>query len=670
MTPPSMNSPATPKTPATPNTALRAGDHVTLAALRAFLREHGAAFLEDPNVTSVGIGFKQVDGVTTEELSVQFTVAEKLAGPALESAGTAPLPRTVTVGDRSFPTDVLERSYVPSDRLAAPQDAPSRQAPDGAVEPAARVVAEAASAERRARVDPVVPGVSIAHVSESAGTLGAIVHDTANGDVLVMSNWHVLHGPEGAIGDDVVQPGPYDDSRVDRNHLGRLVRSHLGPAGDCAVASIEERGADPHVLELGVAPTSARDPLLGERLVKSGRSTGVTRGLVARTDVTVRLDYGTGEGEVAIGGFEVGPDPDAPADNGQISEGGDSGSAWLCVDGAGASADAQTLPVMAGLHFAGETSGPDHALACSARSVLDTLAVTLSAQDAAAQASTSAQTPGYDPDFLPTPGGTPVPAPTLTPEAEADAPRVDGSTVLDYTHFSLTMSTERRLARWVAWNVDGGSLKKLPRKNMKFRTDPRLPEDAQWDDALYRDNPIDRGHLARRSDLLWGPTAEAQRANSESFFFTNIAPQMDEFNQAGMGGVWGRLEDALFADVEVADLRINVFAGPVFDEDDVDYRGARVPDEYWKAIAWVEDGVLRARAFLLTQDVTRLRRRESLNLDEFATYQVTLEELTARTDVVFAPELHDAEQVGALSSPTSTELAARRPITRVEQIVW
>ena len=48
----------------------------------------------------------------------------------------------------------------------------------------------------------------------------------------------------------------------------------------------------------------------------------------------------------------------------------------------------------------------------------------------------------------------------------------------------------------------------------------------QAGNEVYDRNRLDRGHLARRSDLLWGPAAEARRANSDSFYFTNISPQM------------------------------------------------------------------------------------------------------------------------------------------------
>ena len=144
---------------------------------------------------------------------------------------------------------------------------------------------------------------------------------------------------------------------------------------------------------------------------------------------------------------------------------------------------------------------------------------------------------GYDPDFL------------AAPVAPPRAP--DGGDLLDYTHFSLDLDPERRLASWVAWNIDGDRLhpgESIPRSGTRFRADPRVPDDHQTLDPVYADNRLDRGHVARRADLLWGPLDEALEANSDSFFFPNITPQMDDFNQERLGGSWGMLEAAILSE--------------------------------------------------------------------------------------------------------------------------
>ncbi|WP_222262850.1 DNA/RNA non-specific endonuclease [Modestobacter marinus] len=601
-----------------------------LAALRRFIRVRGEDYLRDPNITSIGIGYKVTDGRRTPDLSVQFTVNEKHSAPdALEALGTAAVPRSITVDGVEVPTDVLERRY----------------------EPAFKVVPEPVAVQRKARIDPIVPGVSVGNVRVSAGTIGGIVYDRADGTPYVLSNWHVLHGPDGALGDDIVQPGTHDDNRTDRNRLGRLVRSHLGIAGDCAVADIEDREFDPATIELDVVPEQLGEPELGDTVVKSGRTTGVTHGIVRRVDTIVKIDYGGDVGVRNIGCFEIGPDPDHPAAAAQISRGGDSGSLWMFTRAG------QTQTVVAGLHFGGEsdTSPDDHALACLPASVFEKLAISLRPPTV----HEVEETGGYDRDFLGVRIDVPVPAASLRDDV---AVTVDGQEIVRYTHFSLQMRASRRFPFWVAWNVDGGSLKGLSRKGIKFVKDPRIPEDLQVGDELYSDNDLDRGHLARRADLLWGSLPVAKKANTDSFFFTNITPQMDDFNQSARAGVWGQLEDAVLADVDVEDLKISVFGGPVFQDDDRVYRGVRLPREYWKVLVFREDGELSARAFLLTQNLVQL---EALELDEFRVFQTSVPELEERTGLRFSDVLRDAD---TLAVPEALE--RRTPLEGTDDIRW
>jgi endonuclease G len=214
----------------------------------------------------------------------------------------------------------------------------------------------------------------------------------------------------------------------------------------------------------------------------------------------------------------------------------------------------------------------------------------------------------------------------------------------------------------VAWNIDGGALKALSRKGIRFVKDQRIPENLQVGDELYFDNDLDRGHLARRADLLWGSLPVAQKANIDSFFFTNITPQMNDFNQSARNGIWGRLEDAVFADTDVEDLKVSVFGGPVFHDDDRLYRGTQLPREYFKVLAFREGGRLIARAFLLTQDLDQL---EALELDEFRVFQTSLPELEQRTGLHYPDVLRAAD---TLDVPES--LDRRSPLDRVEDIQW
>jgi endonuclease G, mitochondrial len=491
-------------------------------------------------------------------------------------------------------------------------------------------------------------------VRESAGTIGCIVYDRTNGTPYILSNWHVLHGPEGVIGDEIVQPGPHDDNRMHLNHLGKLVRSHLGHAGDCAIATIEDREFRPSIMELKVVMEKLGDPELGDKVVKSGRTTGVTHGIVSRIHVITKIDYGGSTGEQEVGGFEIELDPDMPPDNGEVSMGGDSGSVWLFKSDTG-----KATNIIAGLHFAGEgPSDPnEHAIACYSKSVFEKLEILLSPPEVEAVPDN-----GFNPDFI----SVRVNRPKLT-TSKQNALLLNGSEIINYTHFSLSLNKVRRFAIWVGWNIDGGKIQKVSRKGIGFVLDPRVPSEYQVGKELYEGNRLDQGHIARRADLVWGGIAEARKANKDSFFFTNIAPQMDNFNRSASGGLWGRLEDAVFEYADVEDFRVSVFGGPVFHGDDWEFRGVKLPREFWKVIVFIEGQKLKAKGFLLTQNLDEL---EAFDLDDFKLFQVALREIESRCGLTFDPVLKAADSVGERLALQPEALSRRKPVASLQEIDW
>src|SRR5205814_10719901 len=103
-----------------------------------------------------------------------------------------------------------------------------------------------------------------------------------------------------------------------------------------------------------------------------------------------------------------------------------------------------------------------------------------------------------------------------------------------------------------------------------------------------------------------------------------ITPQHQAFNQSERHGLWGRLENAIFEDVDVDNLRVSVMGGPLFRDNDIHFRGIFIPRAFWKLIALVDsaDGNTKVKAFVLTQD-DLLDDIEALELDEFRLFQVS-----------------------------------------------
>ncbi|PVB60948.1 DNA/RNA non-specific endonuclease [Labrenzia sp. 011] len=345
--------------------------------------------------------------------------------------------------------------------------------------------------------------------------------------------------------------------------------------------------------------------------------------------------------------------------------GGNSGSMIIDVDTGGA----------VGLHFAGSALTQNYAVKIDAvADILTRQSVYFDtgagqdngkAADGANGSGTDEEATGfedrqgYQPDFL---GDGPlwVPLPELNSVQLRKLARTkSGETELKYTHYSVVINGERRLAFYAAANIDGNELRRPRRKN-SFKLDPRLAEDKQAGEDLYSRNDLDRGHLIRRLDPCWGSKAEADLANLDSMYFPNIAPQHKKLNQK----IWLRLEEHVLDRTDDADARISVFVGCLFDDGDpVQKRsGVQVPMRFWKVVASIgrmrrgrsNRRVLQAQAFILSQE--HLVKPGDLELvfgQGFEEFQVTIEELERLTGHDFGP-LRDADTF-ALTSEMRAE---------------
>jgi hypothetical protein len=175
-----------------------------------------------------------------------------------------------------------------------------------------------------ARVRPATPGYSIGHHNITAGTFGCLVRDSRRcccqleqdcggrpnkhecpGDYLILSNNHVLADTNQAkLGDLILQPGPFDGGVFPADGMATLERFEpivFGFSGynlvDAAVAQPTfNRNVTPSILGL-VMPRGIDQAFVGSDVIKVGRTTQVTSGLVLAVDATVLVGYGIGVAE-------------------------------------------------------------------------------------------------------------------------------------------------------------------------------------------------------------------------------------------------------------------------------------------------------------------------------------------------------------------------------------
>lgn len=233
----------------------------------------------------------------------------------------------------------------------------------------------------------------------------------------------------------------------------------------------------------------------------------------------------------------------------------------------------------------------------------------------------------YDAWFL----STPVPLPAV-PDGVA-------TVTLPFTHFTVVLQPDRRLAVVTAANLDGARLLEIDRGD-DWHLDPRAPADAQTGPEVYADNDLDRGHLTRRRDPVWGERAVAEQANLDTFSYVNAAPQAALFNQGEL--LWAGLEDYVLEHARTYAQRLTVLTAPVFGDADPLYRGTRIPRRFWKIAAW-NDGdatspALAATGYVLDQsaqldriDLTGRAGASIPPLGAYLTFQVPVVDIATLT---------------------------------------
>jgi hypothetical protein len=219
----------------------------------------------------------------------------------------------------------------------------------------------ASPAELQARRMVMQGGMDIGNLLfGGSGTLACSVYDLHGGTQLLLSNWHVLCGrPDCRAGESITQPGRrVVNPGIPENTVAHLHRWALTDEVDAAVAVLNgRRFLTRELAGIGLVGRAV-SPVLGARLTKAGRTTGLTSAVV--TDVSLDVDvnlFGIGvhrfRNQIVLRG-------ERPSDR------GDSGAVWV---------DDQRRPV--GLNFAGS---PGMAVANRFETVLRTLQISLDGQ--------------------------------------------------------------------------------------------------------------------------------------------------------------------------------------------------------------------------------------------------------------------------------------------------
>jgi endonuclease G len=194
-----------------------------------------------------------------------------------------------------------------------------------------------------------------------------------------------------------------------------------------------------------------------------------------------------------------------------------------------------------------------------------------------------------------------------------------------HTYYTVSYSVPDKEAEWVSYMLtrERALSEKVTRKN-NFRKDPQISKSASANPNDYKKTGYDRGHLAPAGDMRFDSVAM-----SESFYLTNISPQLPDFNR----GIWQRVEQQV-RNWAVDYDTIYIATGGVL-KDPMGKLGESkitIPKYFYKVVLDYKNGETKAIAFLLPnmQGGKKLRQ-----------YTVTIDSVEKMTGIDFFPGLPD-----------------------------
>lgn len=188
--------------------------------------------------------------------------------------------------------------------------------------------------------------------------------------------------------------------------------------------------------------------------------------------------------------------------------------------------------------------------------------------------------------------------------------------------YSLSYNEAHEQANWVSYlHTRSHSIANTERGN-DFRSDPAV-KSVSAELVDYAGSGYDRGHLAPAADMAW-----SDKAMSESFYLSNMSPQLPGFNR----GIWKQLE-ALVRGWAAEYDSILIVTGPVLNEDlqKIGPNQVSVPDQYYKLVYKMKGKDFESIAFILSQHAS----------GDLKTYATTVNHLEGVVGIDF---LHSSDE--------------------------
>jgi len=211
-------------------------------------------------------------------------------------------------------------------------------------------------------------------------------------------------------------------------------------------------------------------------------------------------------------------------------------------------------------------------------------------------------------------------------------PSSPNSQVVKHTYYTMSYNEEHEQPEWVAYELSAEQFKgKGFKRKDNFRPDPKVKtKSAGLSD--YKRSGYDRGHLVPAGDMTFD-----ERAMSETFYMSNMSPQIRNFN----GGIWRELEENT-RDWAKKFKHLYVVSGPVLTVrplGEIGRNDVSIPRSYYKVLLDITGPELKGIGFILDNEVSD---------EHLSNYAVTIDEVESLTGIDFFPNLLSPEEEALL----------------------
>jgi len=218
-------------------------------------------------------------------------------------------------------------------------------------------------------------------------------------------------------------------------------------------------------------------------------------------------------------------------------------------------------------------------------------------------------------------------------------PSSNGDTI-HHSYYSLSYLEDDEIAEWVAYRMDRKQLQVPNVDREKFYAPDDKIATGSAVHADYSGSGYTRGHLAPAGDMAF-----SELAMKESFFMSNMSPQIKEFNN----GVWKELEENV-RDWTYKAETLYIVSGPIL-SNPIKKIGKQnkitVPSAFYKVLLDYTGDEKKGIAFIIPN---------SLSTERLETYMVSIDSIEAITGLDFFNDMINDDEEEKLESTMNPNL--------------